>query len=164
MFLTANNEDIGSLKSPPAMVFRCKRTVRTSASRLLLPFVSSELGNKTTISYLSVQQSKLSHPPCCGWPNALLPSVPSGQPQHIKGDSFDCCNERYEIVVYCSPPNILKIPLFFVDEDFHFLGYTVWQPTMTTNLHLNIFLFSFLSNRTGNLLPSTSTYTLPCYK
>ena len=31
-----------------------KRTVPASASRFLLPFDSSELGNKTTISYLSV--------------------------------------------------------------------------------------------------------------
>ena len=28
--------------------------------------VSSEMGNKTTISYLSVQQSKLSPTRCCG--------------------------------------------------------------------------------------------------
>ena len=44
-------------------------------ARLLLPFVSSELGNKTTNSYLSVQQSNVSHPRCCGWPDALLPSA-----------------------------------------------------------------------------------------
>ena len=25
----------------------------------------------------------------------------SGHPQHLVGDSFDCCTERYEIVVYC---------------------------------------------------------------
>ena len=57
MFLTTNNEVIGSLKSQP-MVFCRKQTVRASALRWLLPFVSSELGNKTTISYFSVQQSK----------------------------------------------------------------------------------------------------------
>ena len=57
------------------MVFRRKRTVFASASHFLLPFVSSELGSKITISYLSVQQSKLSHPRCCGWPDALLPSA-----------------------------------------------------------------------------------------
>ena len=44
MFLTTNNEVIGSLKSPSAMVFRRKLTVCPPASRLLLPFVSSELG------------------------------------------------------------------------------------------------------------------------
>ena len=46
MFLTTNNEVIGSLKSPPAMVFHRKRTVRASASRLLLSLVSSYLGKK----------------------------------------------------------------------------------------------------------------------
>ena len=25
----------------------------------------------------------------------------SGHPQHLGGDSFDCCTEKYEIVVYC---------------------------------------------------------------
>ena len=25
----------------------------------------------------------------------------SGHPQHLVGDSFDCCTERYELVVYC---------------------------------------------------------------
>ena len=57
MFLTTNNEVIWSLKSTPAMVFHRERTLRASASRLLLPFVSSNLGNKTTISYLSVLAS-----------------------------------------------------------------------------------------------------------
>ena len=57
------------------MFFRRKQTVRASATRLSLPFVSSELGNKTIISYLSMQQSKLSHPLCCGWPVTLLPLV-----------------------------------------------------------------------------------------
>ena len=41
------------------MVFHCKQNVCASASHLLLPFVSFELGNKTAISYLSAQQSKL---------------------------------------------------------------------------------------------------------
>ena len=27
--------------------------------------------------------------------------MPSGHPQHLGIDSFDCCIERYEIVVYC---------------------------------------------------------------
>ena len=49
MFLTTNNEVIGSYESPPAMVFRGKRTLRTSASRLLLLFVSSEWGIKLII-------------------------------------------------------------------------------------------------------------------
>ena len=48
MFLTTNNEFIGSLKSPQAMVFSRKRTVGASASRLFVPFVRSELGYKTT--------------------------------------------------------------------------------------------------------------------
>ena len=57
----------------------------------------------TTISYLSVQQSKLLPLWCCGWADALLPKAEgtsvSGHPQHLRGDSFDCCTERYEIVV-----------------------------------------------------------------
>ena len=40
------------------MVFRHKRTVCASASPLLLPFVSSELSNKTTILYLNYQSEK----------------------------------------------------------------------------------------------------------
>ena len=79
---------------------------RTSAWRLLLPFVSSKLGNKTTISNLSVQQSKLSplgavDDPMhrCPGPSASGNSA-SGHPQHLVGDSYYCCTERYEIVVY----------------------------------------------------------------
>ena len=63
------------------------------------------VGQYTTISYLSVQQSKLSpevmwmtrwH--CCTRPKAKGNSA-SGHPQHQGCDSFDCCTERYEIVV-----------------------------------------------------------------
>ena len=36
---------------------------------------------------------------CCPRPSALGNSA-SGHPQHLEGDSFDCCTERYEIVVY----------------------------------------------------------------
>ena len=49
----------------------------------------------TTISYLSGRQSKLSAPRCCGPPD----DNPTGGPQHLRADSFDCCPERYEIVV-----------------------------------------------------------------
>ena len=73
MFLTTNNKVIGSLKSKAAMVFCRKQTIGASVSRLLLPFVSSELGNKTTISYLSVQKSKLSHPRCVDDPMNCCP-------------------------------------------------------------------------------------------
>ena len=37
---------------------------------------------------------------CCPMPKAEGNSA-SGHPQHLVGDSFDCCTERYEIVVYC---------------------------------------------------------------
>ena len=58
MFLTTNNEVIGSLKSPPAMVFRNKLTIRAPASRSLLPFVSSELGKKQLFhTYLCKSQN-----------------------------------------------------------------------------------------------------------
>ena len=51
-----------------------------------------ELGNKTTISYLSGQQSKLSAPQCCGPPDELSPEAKVA-------DSFDCrpgpsCSKR----------------------------------------------------------------------
>ena len=36
---------------------------------------------------------------CCPRPSASGNSA-SGHPQHLVGDSFDCCTERYEIVVY----------------------------------------------------------------
>ena len=63
-------------------------------------FYKFKLGNKTTISNLSVQQSNY-HPTgtvddpmnCCPRPSS------SGHPQYVGGDSFDCCTERYEIVV-----------------------------------------------------------------
>ena len=74
----------------------------------LTSFLKFKLGNKTTISNLSVQQSNY-HPlgavddpmNCCPRPSASDNSS-SGHPQHLGGDSFDCCTERYEIVVYCS--------------------------------------------------------------
>ena len=37
---------------------------------------------------------------CCPRPSALGYSS-SGHPQYLGGDSFDCCAERYEKVVYC---------------------------------------------------------------
>ena len=66
-----------------------------------------ELCNNETISYLSVQQSNY-HPlgavddpmNCCPLPSASGNSS-SDHPQYLEGDSFDCCTERYEIVVYC---------------------------------------------------------------
>ena len=71
----------------------------------LTSFLKFKLGKKTTISNLSVQQSY--HPlgavddpmNCCPRPSALDNSS-SGHPQHLGGDRFDCCTERYEIVVY----------------------------------------------------------------
>ena len=42
---------------------------------------------------------------CCPRPKAEGNSA-SGHPQHRGGDSFDCCTERYEIVVYCFVCNI----------------------------------------------------------
>ena len=65
-----------------------------------------ELSNKTAISNLSVQQSN--HHPlgavdnpmnCCSRPSASGNSS-LGHPLHQGGDTFDCCTERYEIVVY----------------------------------------------------------------
>ena len=38
---------------------------------------------------------------CCPRPSASGNSA-SGHPQHLVGDSFDCCTERYEKVVKCS--------------------------------------------------------------
>ena len=40
---------------------------------------------------------------CCPRPKAEKASgnIASGHPQHLVGDSFDCCTERYEIVEYC---------------------------------------------------------------
>ena len=33
----------------------------------------------------------------------------SGHPQHLGGDSFDCCTERYEIVVYCINDSVFEM-------------------------------------------------------
>ena len=64
------------------MVFRHKRKLRVSASGLLLPFVSSELGDKTTIK--TITPSVLWMTRCTValglWPQA---KVPSGHPQHL---------------------------------------------------------------------------------
>ena len=87
MFLTTNNEVIGSLKSPPAMVFRRKLTVCPPASRLLLPFVSSELGKKQLFhTYLCKSQNyqtfiAVDDPMHCLQPSA---PVPSNHPQHLR--------------------------------------------------------------------------------
>ena len=62
-----------------------------------------ELGNETSIPYLSGRQSKLSAPRYCGPPNELLPSASgdsSSGAQHLGADSFDCLPERYEIDLY----------------------------------------------------------------
>ena len=74
------------------------------------------------ISYLSVQQSNY-HPlgavddsiNCCPLPSASGNSS-SGHPQHLGGDSFDCCTERYEIVVYCRN---LMLLLLVTERDEH---------------------------------------------
>ena len=87
---------------------------------ILFPFVCSELGNKTTIVYLShayiiffhvltwvilfLCNSQTITTRCCEWPDALLPSVLGLGQQCIgsstapRGDSFDCCTERYELL------------------------------------------------------------------
>ena len=112
------------------MVFRRKRTMRASASRLLLPFVSAEFGNKQLChTFLCNSQNyhtlgAVDDPMhCCPRPStscnsATGPSTSprgdsltvaqkaegnsaSGHPQHRKCDSFDCCTERYEPVVTC---------------------------------------------------------------
>ena len=49
----------------------------------------NELGNKTTMSYLSGRQSASG-------------DSSSGGPQHLVAGSFDCRPESYEIVVYCN--------------------------------------------------------------
>ena len=71
-------------------------------------FFKFELGNKTTFSNHSVQQSNyhflgaVDDPMNC-WPRpSASGNSSSGHPQHLGGDSFDYCTERYEIV-YCFP-------------------------------------------------------------
>ena len=32
-----------------------------------------------------------------------------GHPQHLAGDSFDCCTERYEINVYCISDSVFEM-------------------------------------------------------
>ena len=71
MYLTTNNEVITSFKwlnhiSYLLNVFKSKKQfVRASVSRswyfILLPFVCSELGNKTNISYLLVEGNSAAH-------------------------------------------------------------------------------------------------------
>ena len=65
----------------------------------------------TTISYLSVQQSKLSPRGAVDDPMTLLHEAegnsPLGHPQHRGCDSFDCRTERYEIIVLL--PNLQRV-------------------------------------------------------
>ena len=59
-----------------------------------------ELGNKTTISNLSVQQKNYHPVGAVDDPmNWASGNSSSGHSQYLVGDSFDCCTERYEIVV-----------------------------------------------------------------
>ena len=69
------------------MVFSRKPNIPASASRLLSTFVSSELGNRVTISYLSVKQSKLSPRGAVDYPVALLHAA-EGQGQQCIGSSI----------------------------------------------------------------------------
>ena len=68
-------------------------------------FYKFELGNKTTISNLSVQQSNyhplgtVDDPMNCRPRPSASGNISSGHPQYLRGDNFDCCTERYEIVV-----------------------------------------------------------------
>ena len=71
-----------------------------------MPLTASRYSGRyyyTTISYLTVQQSKLSPQRCCGRRDALLPEAEGnsalGHLQHRGDGSFDCCIKRYEIVV-----------------------------------------------------------------
>ena len=99
MFATTNNTIFGSLKGPSAMVFLRKRTVCASASHFLLPFVSSLVLWMTRCTVALVL-----------WPCV---TVPSGHPQHLGCDSFNCCTERYEIFVYCCFPSQVT-PLTYI--------------------------------------------------
>ena len=113
MFLATNNEVLWSLKSPTNMVFRRKRTVRESAPRLLLPFISFELAYSASCNIIrafsdvkwlfhilifatSGKYQNKEKPIKRQRKPGLRATVPSGH-----RDSFDCCTERYEIVVYC---------------------------------------------------------------
>ena len=97
------------LKSPSALVLQCKRTVHVcaSASCLLLPFVLHFSWVLKLLFHTFLCNSQIITPSVLWmtrctvalglWPHA---TVPSGHPQHLGYDSFDCCIERYEIVVY----------------------------------------------------------------
>ena len=68
--------------------------------------VYSRLGNNIQLFHTFLCNSQNYHPRgavddpmhCCPRPKAEGNSA-SGHPQHRGGDSFDCCTERYEIVV-----------------------------------------------------------------
>ena len=49
---------------------------------------------------------------CCPRPSASGNSA-SGHPQHLGGDSFDCCTEMYEIVVYFCRGTV-HVPAHFI--------------------------------------------------
>ena len=71
-----------------------------------------DLKQYTTISYLSVQQSKLSPRGAVADPMALFHEAEgnsvSGHPQHRGCDSFDFSTERYEIVVLLPNSELTK--------------------------------------------------------
>ena len=94
MFLTTNNEVIGSLKSH---------------SRHNKPYAHQHPTYYYPLLVLSWVIKQLFHSFLCNSQNYHpLGAVndpmhcSSGHPQHLKGESFDCCTERNEMVVYCT--------------------------------------------------------------
>ena len=83
---------------------------------------------------------------CCTRPSASGNSA-SGHPQHLVGDSFDYCTERYEIVVYLIPVSHLDFSI--ISFQFVYMKMKVEFLVFRDQPHFRIFgriaTFSILS-------------------
>ena len=101
---TVKNVVTGNSSSKPDRTGRDGKFVKQS--KMLNNSAYSRLGNNIQLFHTFLCNSQNYHPRgavddpmhCCPRPKAEGNSA-SGHPQHRGGDSFDCCTERYEIVV-----------------------------------------------------------------
>ena len=99
---TVKNVVTGNNSSKPDRTGRDGKFVKQS--KMLNNSAYSRLGNNQNYHPLGAVDDPMH---CCPRPLASGNSA-SGHPQHLMGDSFDCCTERYEIVVYyCTAPSNL---------------------------------------------------------
>ena len=118
MFLTTNNEVIGGLNSRSRHGEPYAHQLRAYYYPLLvLSWVIKQLFRTFLCNSQNSALDAVDDPMhCWPWPSASGNSV-SGHPQHLVGDSYDCCTERYEIVVHCFyPGHIMTDKMFSIKQ------------------------------------------------